>query len=289
MSVRRWNEWEVVRGFLQRYPLHKLMTDEYEAFLHDFLPDIICGGTRSEVYTQYDGTEQRFYFENLRLLPPVCRDSSNALVLDSFDQAFRRKSTLSCVVCADVKHETREYHDCLTLEQVYDMLEKGLRCEGLRAVKARVDDGGMLVSQDPKAECPPHSLPGSLPDAEHWIGKFVVLIMQIPANYDQPFAVEDVYEQTTKKPFPEYDDRVIISKDLVINRSTPLFRMPLIVGVFPSLPFFCTPEDAVSPIAGAFIVNGLAKQIFIQVRFVFASVSSAFSLPTSVSSARMRA
>lgn len=262
MSISRWDEWEVCRGFLDLHKLQKLMTDEYEAFAHDFLPDIICGGTRSEVYTQFEGTEQRFYFDNLRLLPPVARDSSGALVLDNFDQAFRRKSTLSCIVCADVFHETRQFHDCIALEQLHDMLAKGFRVQGLRAVKARVDADGDLVSQDPRAECPPHGVDGG----EDWAGKEVVLIMQFPASYDDPFVVEDIYVQTTKKPFPEYDARVMISKDLVVNRSTPLFNMPLMVGVFPSMPFFCTPEDVVSPIAGSFIVNGLAKQIFIQVR-----------------------
>ena len=184
---------------MNAHPLHSIMVDEAEAFMEDFLPDIIVGGTKSEVYQQHDGTEHRFWFENLRIMPPAYQNANGALVRDSFDAAFHRKATLYCGVCADVMHETRVYRECVTLEQLRVQLATGRCSSGFCAVKTCVDAAGTSFvghdasslknnsSSSSSSSSSMFKVPTTLLNfktadtdfAAKWAGKAVVLIVKI--------------------------------------------------------------------------------------------------------------
>ena len=179
------------------------MTNEYEGFVHKFLPEIIAGASRSQVMHQYGGTELKYYFAKVQIAPPVFR-SPQGLRLDSFSQAFRRKSTLACVVLADVHHETREFRDCLTVEDVHRQFTRGVRGTGWRAVKGEVRGGRLHghLAGGPGA-CPPVAVPAET--AAKFDGKAVVIILPFPEievwGEAWKFAPEDVFVQATRKPF----------------------------------------------------------------------------------------
>ena len=269
------DEWSVVKGFLDMRPLTALVVSEAEAFYEEHLPDILCGGTRSEVFQQHNSVEHRFWFENMTLKPPMYQNAQGQLVLDSFDAAFKRKATLCCVVCADVLHATKVYRECLTLEQLYAQCRFHHLEAGWCAVKARVKDDGIGLCGC-NTPCPEHRLPLAHACNGKWAGKAVVLIVKISSDgcgrgrmlWSDDLVLGDVFEQTSKKPFPEYDERVLVDKTLVVNRGTTLFETPLLMGVFRDVPQFCSTNDCASPLTGSFVVNGLPKQIFTQVRLI---------------------
>lgn len=261
--------WEVVSDYIKYLPLHSVMTNEFEGFVRKFLPEIIAGHSRSQVTHQFGGTEHKYYFAKVQIAPPVFR-SPQGLQLDSFSQAFRRKSTLACVVLADVHHETREYRDCLTLEDMHEQFLRGVQGSGWRAVKGKVRGGrlhGQLTGAD---ECPPIPLPGVI--ADKFDEKAVVIILPYPrvSRWGDPweFAAEDVFVQATRKPYPEYDSRLLISSTLMVNAQVPLFDLPMLMGVFAGVPGYCTRAEERSPVTASFVINGLPKSIFMQFRVI---------------------
>ena len=103
------DSWDLMEDYVKYLPLHTIMTNEYRSFVERFLPDIITGHSRSQVMHQHAGTEHKYYYKNLRIAPPIFRNGDKGLCVDSFSQAFKRRSTLSCIVMADVYHEMRVY------------------------------------------------------------------------------------------------------------------------------------------------------------------------------------
>lgn len=263
------DRWQIMKDYTIYLPLHTIHTDEYEAFARKFLPNTIAGHTRSQVMNQANGTEHKYYYKNVRIAPPIFRNGAKGQMIDSFGQAFRRKSTLACVVLADVYHETREYRDCLTLEDVYTLFNRNVQLNGWRAVKGKVVNG-KLTGQTAPTACPPVNLPKAT--AEKFAGKGIVIILPFPRirkwGTAWKFNADDVFAQKTRKPFPEYDQRLLLDKTLVINAQVPLFDLPLLMGAFAGVPHFCTAEEERSPVTASFVINGLPKSIFMQFRLI---------------------
>ena len=260
---------ELMSSYVKYLPLHSIMTREYRSFIERFLVDIITGHSRSQVMNQFAGTEHKYYYKNLRVAPPIFRQRGKGLFVDSYSQAFKRKSTLSCIVMADVYHETRVFQDCLDLEDVYNQHKRNYKGTGWRAIKGRVKSG-KLWPQGEKAICPPVLLPKAV--AAKFKDTAVVIICEYPnvRTWGQcfKFKAEDVFEQATRKPYPEYDQRLLLHKTLTVNSQVPLFDLPLLMGVFAGVPHFCSKEEERSPVTASFVVNGLPKSIFMQFRLI---------------------
>ena len=267
------DRWQIMKDYTIYLPLHTIQTFGFEAFARKFLCNTIAGHTRSQVMHQANGTEHKYYYKNVRLAPPIFRNGAKGQMIDSFGQAFRRKSTLACVVLADVYHETREYLDCLTLEDVYTLFTRNNALKGWRAVKAKVRNG-CLVGQTGPTACPPVHLPSNLSEEAlaEFEGNGVVIILPYPDIVEWgaawTFAPEDICLQKTRKPYPEYDQRLLLDKTLTVNAKVPLFDLPLLMGVFAGVPHFCTSKEERSPVTASFVINGLPKSIFMQFRLI---------------------
>lgn len=303
------DEWKVAEDFLRMYPLRSVMLGEFEAFLKKFLPDIVTGGTQSEVYAQHNSEENRFRFRNLRIFPPTYQDPKHGTLLDTFASAFRRKSTLCAIVTADVLHEHRIYRPPLSLKQFHaeftNRLPSSISASAILShdwivLKTKVNGVGEL-----QEGAISHKLP---PSFHRWKSQEVIVIFRyvdflslslsplllallflpcvviydvwcVPTiwyhrypdtsrPWNQSWVVGDVFKTANKKPFPEFDDRLLIKKTMTINLQTALFDMPLMIGLFPNTLCFDDPKDRASPVAGSFCTNGLPKQIFLQLRLI---------------------